>query len=73
MTNHLFAHRWFNQLISLVGRVFVNGPGDRASIPKTFKMILHTSLLNTQHYKVYMKGKVEQSRELSRALPYTSV
>ena len=28
-------------------------------------------LLNTQHYKVRIKGKVEQSREWSSALPYT--
>ena len=49
----------------LVGRVFANGPGDRGSIPgrvipKTLKMVLDTSLLNTQHYKVRIKGKVEQ-------------
>ena len=42
-------------------------------IPKTLKMILDTALLNTQQYKVCIKGKVEQSRERSRALPYTSV
>ncbi len=30
-------------------------------------------LLNTQHYKVRIKGKVEQSRERSSALPDTSV
>ena len=30
-------------------------------------------LLNTQHYKVWIKGKVEQSREMSSAFPYTSV
>ena len=30
-------------------------------------------LLNTQHYKVQIKGKVEQSREWSSALPYTLV
>ena len=28
------------------------------------KMVLDTSLLNTQHYKVLIKGKVEQSREV---------
>ena len=27
------------------------------------KMVLDASLLNTQHYKVQIKGKVEQSRE----------
>ena len=37
------------------------------------KMVLDTSLLNTQHYKVRIKGKVEQSRERSCALPYTTV
>ena len=31
------------------------------------------TLLNTQHYKVEIKGKVEQSREKSWALPYTLV
>ena len=32
-------------------------------IPKTQKMVLDTSLLNSQHYKVRIKGKVDQSRE----------
>ena len=32
-------------------------------------MVLDISLLNTQHYKVRMKGKVEQSKEMSNALP----
>ena len=40
---------------------------------KKKKMVLDTSLFNTQHYKVHFKGKVEQSREKSSALPYTSV
>ena len=35
-------------------------------------MLLDASLLNTQHYKVRIKGKVEQSRERS-ARAYTSV
>ena len=43
------------------------------SIPKTLKMVVDTSKLNTQPYKVRIKGKVEQSREMSCALPYTSV
>ena len=30
-------------------------------------------LLNTQHYKGMYQGKVEQSRERSSTLPYTSV
>ena len=35
-------------------------------------MELDTTLLNTQHYKVRFKGKVEQSWS-SSALPYTFV
>ena len=65
----------------LVGRVFANGPGglglipglSDCVIPKTLKMVLDTSLLNTQQYKVRIKGKVEQFRERSSALPYSSV
>ena len=58
--------------------VFANGPGELGPIPghvvpKTFKIILGASLLNTQQYKVHNKGKVEQSRERSSALSYTSV
>ena len=64
--------------IGLVGRVFANDPGDQVSIQgrvilKTQKMVLDTSLLNTQHYKVHIKGKVEQSKERSSTLTYTSV
>ena len=58
--------------------VIANGPGDQGSIPgwvtpKTFKMVLDTSLLNTQQYKVHIEGKVEPSKERSSTLPYTSV
>ena len=61
-----------------MGRVFANGPGDLDSIPghiipKHLKMVLDTSLLNTQQYKVCIKGKVEQSRERSSTLPNTLV
>ena len=50
--------------------VFANGPGKLGSIPgrvipNTKKMVLDASLLNTQHYKVRIKGKVEQSWERS--------
>ena len=44
-----------------------------AMIPKTLKMELDISLLNTQQYKVRIKGKVEQSWERSSALPYSSM
>ena len=59
--------------IGMMVRVFANGPGDLGSIPsrvipKTQKMVLDAALLNTQHYKVRIKVKVEQSRERSSAL-----
>ena len=62
----------------LVGRVLANWPGDLGSIPrrivpKILKMVLDTSLLNIQQYKVRMKGKVEQSRESCSTLTYTLV
>ena len=77
-------HDWVGKVIhwdlcnGLVGRVFANGPRELGSIPdciipKTLKMVLDTSLLNTQHYKVCIKGKVEQSWERSSTLPYISV
>ena len=64
-------------LSNVVGRVFANGPRDMGSIPgrvipKTLKMVLDASWLNTQQYKVRIKVIVEQSRERSSALPYTS-
>ena len=59
-------------------RAFANGFGDMDSIPcqvipKTQKMVLNATLLNTQHYKVRINGKVEQSWEKSSALQYTLV
>ena len=46
--------------------MFANGPGDLdlipgRVIPNTLKIVLDTSLLNTQRYKVRIKGKVEHS------------
>ena len=54
--------------IRLMDRVFANGPADPGSIsgrviPKTQKMILDVALLSTRHYKVWIKGKLEQSRK----------
>ena len=45
-----------------------NGPGNWGSISgwairKSPKMFRDATLLNTQYYKVQIKGKVEQSRE----------
>ena len=42
-------------------------------ISKTQKMVLQGTVINTQHYKVWIKGKVNQSREWSSTLSYTSV
>ena len=59
-----------------MSKVFANAPGDQGSIPggvipKTQKMLRGAALLNTQNYKVRIKGKVEKSREWSSAFPYT--
>ena len=56
----------------LMSSVFTNGQGDQGSIlgqviPKTQKMVLDADLLNTQHYKVRIRGKVKQSREWNSA------
>ena len=61
-----------------MSRVSANGPGDRGSIPsrvipKTQKMVLDATLLNTQHYKVGAKCKVEQSREKSSNLSIVAI
>ena len=61
-------------LIGLEGRVLASSPEDLGLIPgrvipKTFKTVLDTSLLNTQQYKVSIKSKVEQPKERSSALP----
>ena len=68
----------YYQSISLMSRVFANGPGDQDSIPgwvipKTQKKVLDTALVNTHHYQVRIKGKVKWSREWSSALTYTLV
>ena len=36
------------------------------------KMVLDATLLKTQHYKIRIKSKLEQSRERSSILSYTS-
>ena len=61
-----------------MGRVFINDLGDRGSIPgrvipKIQKIVLDSFLLNTQNYKVCIKGKVEQSWERNNILRYTLV
>ena len=73
VSTQLNGFNYCYRLFGLVVRVFANGPGDLGSIYKTIKMVLDTALLNTQQYKVHIKGKVEQSRERSSALPYSLV
>ena len=54
-------------------RQWARRPGfnSRSSHTKDSKMVLDASLLNSQHYQVWIKGKVEQSMERSR--PYNLV
>ena len=54
-----------------MSRVFANGQVE--SYLLTQKMVLDATLLNTRHYMVQIKGKVEQSRQWSSIFPYTSV
>ncbi len=69
----LFYSCW---ALGLLSKVFAYGPGNlwfnpRSSHTKDSKMVLDAILLNTQHYKVRIKGKVEQSRERYSALSPT--
>ena len=67
-----------------MSRVFASGPRDWSSIPgqvipktkqtnkkKKKEKKKKGTLLNTQHYKLEIKDKVEQSKEWSSTLPYT--
>ena len=70
----------FVAAIGLALRGFAKGPGDRVSIPgrvipKTQKMVLDFSFLNSQHYKVGIKGKVEaiKGKELHPPLHFREV
>ena len=49
------------------------GDQSQVLIPKTQKMVRDTSLHNTHHYEVRMKGKVDHSNKKSSAVPYISV
>ena len=74
---YIYIHEYKLHKFALWLEYLVNGPGDLGSIlgrvmPNTLKMVLDGMLLNTQHYKVRSKGKVEQSRERNRA-PYPLV
>ena len=68
-TEYIYIYIYSQKVIN---SILNNGSGNRGSVMAQ-KGVLDISLLNTQHYKVRFKGKVEQSRERSSALPYTSV
>ena len=74
---HTYKNKGF-QAIGLMGRVFANGSGNASLvfsqvITKTQKMVLDSTLFNTRHYKLFIKGKIEQSKEWSNTLTYTLV
>ena len=48
------------------------GFNPESSHTKDSKMVLDHTLLSTHHYKVRIKSKVKQSKELKSALPYSS-
>ena len=59
-------------------RVFANDPEEMGSIPggvipKTQKMVLDASSLNTQQYNVGIKGKVKQSLLLLPGLVWLEI
>ena len=61
LKNYLYNYPLY-PLIGLMGRVFTNGLQDQVSIPgqviaKTHKTLLDTNLLNSQHHKIWIKGK----------------
>ena len=73
---HIFFNCLHYRAIGLMSvRQWSGRPGfnPRSSHTKDSKMILDFFFLSIQHYKVRIKGKVEQSREWSRTLPYTRV
>ena len=58
--------------IGPMSRVLTNGPEDRGSIPGRVIPKTQNMVLNTQHYKISIKCKLEQSREWSSTFSYTS-
>ena len=71
--NHFILLQFSNEPLLLI---WSRRPGfnPRSRHTKDFKkMVLATSLLYTQQYKIHIKVKVEQSREKSSTLPNTLV
>ena len=62
---YVYIYLYIHIYVGRKGRVFANSPEDLGSIPgrvlpKTQKMVLDAALLNAQHYKVRIKGKMDQ-------------
>ena len=62
LTIFTYIYGRFNQSIGIMIRVLTDSLGDQGSIPgriipKTQKMVLGASLLNTHHYKTQIKCK----------------
>ena len=70
---YIYIYIWYVRPGPLALRLecssMVWGSFPRRVISKTQKLVLDASLLNTQHYKVWIKGKTEQSKEKCSALP----
>ena len=71
---YIYIYIYIYQPIGIMVRVFASGPGDQGLIPgwvipKTQIMILDTSLLNTQYYKVWIKGKSSNPKKRVAASP----
>ena len=65
ITRYLKPYNYANKWLFLDRNIYLRAHNYvlYVGILKTQKMVLDASLFNTQHYKVQIKGKVEQSRE----------
>ena len=74
IVEHYTLNQWpICKMVRAFKKLGFNPRSSHTKDPPPKKTVLDYSLLNTQHYKVWIKGKVKQSRERSSTLPYTSV
>ena len=71
MHTHTHTLAWWLECSLMAWETWVQSQVE--SYQRLKNMVHGASLLNIQHYKVRIKGKVVQSRERSSALPYTLV
>ena len=69
VNKYIYECAYIYRAIELMSRAFAKGSIPGRVTPKTQRMVLDAALLNIQHYKVRIKGKVEQSREWSSVFP----